>query len=261
MSPTSLDSTQRFSDRVADYVRYRPDYPAALIDWLSDAHGLVPSWTVADVGAGTGISSRMFLDAGNTVFAVEPNAPMRAAAERWLGGNPRFHAVDGSAEATTLAAGSVDLVTARAGVSLVRRRRGAARMGAHPQAARSRRAVFWNSRLLAGSAFLEGYERLLLDYGTDYVSVAERYADEAAMRRWFGEGYRGAATFPHRQLLDFDALRGRLLSSSYAPREGDPRHAPMLAALRTLFDATAREGLVGFDYETRIYVGTLPAPA
>ncbi len=260
MSPTSLDSTHRFSDRVADYVRYRPDYPAALIDWLSDAHGLVPSWTVADVGAGTGISSRMFLDAGNTVFAVEPNAPMRAAAERWLGGNPRFHAVDGSAEATTLAAGSVDLVTAAQAfhwfdADAVRRE------WARILRPRGLAAVFWNSRLLAGSAFLEGYERLLLDYGTDYVSVAERYADEAAMRRWFGEGYRGAATFPHRQLLDFDALRGRLLSSSYAPREGDPRHAPMLAALRTLFDATAREGLVGFDYETRIYVGTLPAPA
>lgn len=254
------DSTQRFSDRVADYVRYRPDYPAALIDWLSDEHGLVPSWTVADVGAGTGISSRMFLDAGNTVYAVEPNAPMRTAAERWLGENPRFHAVDGSAEATTLAAGSVDLVTAaqafhwfdadavRHEWASILRPRGLA-------------AVFWNSRLLAGSAFLEGYERLLLDYGTDYVSVAERYADEAEMRRWFGAGYRGAATFPHRQLLDFDALRGRLLSSSYAPREGHPRHAPMLAALRALFDATAREGLVGFDYETRITVGTLPAPA
>ena len=106
-----FQSTTRFSDRVDDYVRYRSDYPVALLDWLQREQGVDRHWRVADVGAGTGISSKMFLDAGYRVTAVEPNAPMRAAAEQWLRGYDGFDAVDGRADATKLADASVDLVT------------------------------------------------------------------------------------------------------------------------------------------------------
>ncbi len=116
-------------------------------------------------------------------------------------------------------------------------------------------AVYWNSRRLTGTPFLEGYERLLLDYGLDYSSVSERYGDDDDMRRWFGAGLRGMACFAHGQHLDFDALRGRLLSSSYAPRPGHPQHLPMLQALERLFADTARDGFIDFDYDTRIFVG------
>jgi hypothetical protein len=100
-----------------------------------------------------------------------------------------------------------------------------------------------------------GYEALLQTYGTDYTSVAERYADEPRMREWFGSGWRTTAQFDHRQLLDFDALRGRLMSSSYAPKEGHPNHAPMIDALRELFDDCQTDGKISFDYDTRVYIG------
>ena len=252
----SLPSTARFSDRVDDYVRYRPDYPAALLDWLQREQGVDSSWRVADIGAGTGISSKLFLDAGYRVTAVEPNAPMRAAAERWLKAYAGFDAVDGGADATGLPDASVDLVTvaqafhwfdedaARREFARILRPRGLA-------------AIWWNSRRLNGTRFLEGYEALLLAYGTDYTSVAERYADDARMRAWFGTGFRGSARFEHAQQLDFEALRGRLMSSSYAPKAGDPRHEPMLRALRELFDSCAENGTVSFDYDTRIFAGHL----
>ncbi|HEY8683015.1 MAG TPA: methyltransferase domain-containing protein, partial [Rhodanobacter sp.] len=105
---SELHSTARFSDRVDDYVRYRPDYPPALLAWLQREQGVDVDWRVADVGAGTGISSKMFLDAGYRVTAVEPNAPMRAAAEHWLQAYENFDAVDGKADATRLADASVD---------------------------------------------------------------------------------------------------------------------------------------------------------
>lgn len=253
---SDLRSTERFSDRVADYVRYRPDYPVALVDWLRREHGVDASWDVADVGAGTGISARLFLDSGHRVTAVEPNAPMRAAAEQWLGDNPRFRAVDGRADATGLPDGSVALVVvaqafhwfdetaARREFARILRPGGLA-------------AIVWNSRRLTGTPFLEGYEALLQHYGTDYTSVAERYADESRMRAWFGSGFRSAGRFDHGQKLDFDALRGRLMSSSYAPQAGHRQHAPMLDALRKLFDATAVDGRIDFTYDTRVYVGTL----
>ncbi|TAM27744.1 MAG: class I SAM-dependent methyltransferase, partial [Rhodanobacter sp.] len=105
----TLQSTERFSDRVTDYVRYRPNYPAALRDWLHHEQGVTSDWQVADIGAGTGISSKLFLDAGHAVTAVEPNAAMREAAVAWLGANPNFRAIDGRADATGLPAASIDL--------------------------------------------------------------------------------------------------------------------------------------------------------
>ena len=251
-----LRNTERFSDRVADYVRYRPDYPAALLDWLRREHGVTAAWKVADVGAGTGISSKLFLDAGHEVTAVEPNTPMREAAVAWLGGNPRFRAVDGRADATGLADAGVDLVTVAQAFHWFdpeSARREFARMLRPGGLA----AIFWNSRRLTGTPFLEGYEALLQRYGTDYTSVAERYADDDRMRAWFGAGWRGTARFEHRQSLDFDALRGRLMSSSYAPKEGHPQHEPMIAALRGLFERCQQDGHISFDYDTRIIVGTL----
>lgn len=251
-----LHATERFSDRVEDYVRYRPDYPTALIDWLRREHGVHADWPVADVGAGTGISARLFLDAGHRVTAVEPNAPMRAAAERWLGHDARFSAVDGRADATGLADGSVGLVSVAQAFHWfdeTATRREFARILRPGGLA----AIFWNTRRLVGTPFLEGYEALLRRYGTDYTSVAERYADEPRMRAWYGGGFRGTASFEHAQQLDFDALKGRLMSSSYAPRVGHSNHEPMLAALHELFDACAENDRIGFDYDTRIFVGTV----
>lgn len=254
---SDLNSTERFSNRVADYVRYRPTYPQALIDWLRKAQGVTPDWRVADIGAGTGISCKLFLDAGHTVIAVEPNAAMRTAAIEWLGSHPKFLAVDGRADATNLDDASVDLVSVAQAFHWF-----------DPQSTRREfhrilrpgglAAIYWNSRRLNGTPFLEGYEALLQIYDTDYTSVAERYADEPRMREWFGEGWRGTASFDHRQLLDFDALRGRLMSSSYAPQAGHPKHEAMIDALRRLFDACAVDGRISFDYDTRVYVGEIP---
>ncbi|MEE7546742.1 class I SAM-dependent methyltransferase [Xanthomonas sp. Kuri4-1] len=253
---STSSSKQRFSDRVADYVRYRPDYPRDLLAWVDRDLGVGTDVAVADIGAGTGISTRLFLEAGYAVTAVEPNPAMRAAAEQWLRDYPRFRSRDGSAEATGLADASVGLVMAAQAfhwfdVEAVRRewRRILAPGGLA--------LVYWNSRLLDSTPFMRGYEQLLLDYGTDYTAVAERYQDDATMRHWFGDGFRGLAHFPNVQRLDLDALRGRLLSSSYTPLAGDPRHAPMLEALAALFEANARDGHVDFEYQTRAFAGTL----
>ncbi|MCD9086639.1 class I SAM-dependent methyltransferase [Stenotrophomonas sp. SY1] len=251
------DATERFSSRVADYVRYRPGYPPALLDWLHADIGVAAQTRIADIGAGTGISTRLFLAAGHPVIAVEPNAAMRQAAEQWLAPDyPQLQVVDGTAEATTLADGSVGVVAAAQAFHWF-----------DTEAVRHEwkrilqpgglALVFWNSRLLDTSPFLTGYEQLLLEFGTDYTQVAERYQTDEQMREWFGTGLRGIAGFPNVQHLDYDGLRGRLLSSSYAPQAGHPRHAAMLQALEHLFATHAVDGHVAFEYQTRAFVGTL----
>jgi len=252
----STKSTELFSDRVADYVSFRPSYPVELVEWLGAQTGMTSSWRLVDVGAGTGISSKLFLDAGNSVIAVEPNAAMRKASELLLTGYGAFRAIAGTAEATTLANGVADLVISAQAFhwfnhDLVRLEwRRILKEGGFS-------GIFWNTRRLRGSAFLEGYEAILNDHCGSYRSVAERYPDDDYMRRWFGPGFKAAASFANRQHLDLVGVTGRLMSSSYAPKEGDPAHKPAVSALENLFARTAKDGYVDLIYDTRIFVGTL----
>src|SRR5438045_3865720 len=106
------DSTNRFSDRVDHYIRSRPSYPDALFDFLRREFGLLPGWTIADIGSGTGISGKPFLQNGNVLYGVEPNGPMRQAAEKLLADYSNFRSINGTAEATHLPDRSIDLIIA-----------------------------------------------------------------------------------------------------------------------------------------------------
>src|SRR2546430_17738249 len=112
MNRSEPATASRFNNRVENYIAYRPKYPAAVAEFLRNELGLSAASVVADVGSGTGILSELLLQAGCTVFGVEPNAAMRAAAERLLAAYPNFKSVVGTAEATTLTDASVDFVTA-----------------------------------------------------------------------------------------------------------------------------------------------------
>jgi SAM-dependent methyltransferase len=253
------DPKARFTDRVDDYVRYRPGYPPQVVDLLVRECGLGAGCVVADLGSGTGILSKMLLDAGAEVVAIEPNAAMRAAAERALGTEARFRSVDGSAESTGLAAKSVDLVTAAQAFHWFDPPRARAEMARILRRERARggcAALVWNNR--ATSPFNDDYEAMLDRFSPDYANVRERdRAPEPKIRAFFAPGEVHAATFPNAQTFDRMGLRGRLTSSSYAPRPGDPLYEPILARLDELFAMHARGGRVELVYDTVVYWGRL----
>jgi SAM-dependent methyltransferase len=255
--PPRADSTQRFSSRVENYVRYRPGYPPAAIELLRARCGLRAGARVADVGSGTGILTQPLLASGARVFAVEPNDPMRAAAEAALGGYPDFVSVKGSAEATTLAPASIDLYVAGQAFHWfdpARARSEALRV----VRARAYGALLWNERPRTGSAFHDDYDALLRRHVGEYDAVVASRADEAHMRAFFG-GRMELATFANEQRFDYEGLLGRLMSSSYAPESGHPQHAPLLAGLRALFERHAADGCVLFPYVTLVYHAPLTA--
>jgi len=258
----ATDSKERFSNRVEDYVRYRPGYPRAVLDVLREACGLAAESVVVDVGSGTGLLTQLFLENDNVVYGVEPNAAMRDAGEQFLASYKHFCSVAGSAEATTLPDACADLIVSgqafhwfepnatRAEFARILRQ-------ARPGGQAGWVAVMWNERVSDRTAFQREYATLLREYCDDYAKVAETYPQYARMKDFFGSGAGGERLLPNEQVFDFEGLRGRLLSSSYAPREGHPKHEPMLAALREIFDRHAEDGRVRFEYRTHVYYGRL----
>lgn len=251
------DPTRRFSGRVENYARYRPGYPREIVALLRGECGLSENSVVADLGSGTGILSRLFLENGNRVFGVEPNGEMRAAGERFLESYERFTSVAATAEATTLSSASVDFVTA-----------GQAFHWFDPRSARAEFAriskpggwtvLVWNTRRKEGTPFFEAYERLSNTYGTDYAEVAHnQHGSLEEVRAFFSPSAVEAATFDNRQVLDLEGLKGRLLSSSYVPSEGELNNPEMLRELEEIFGEHQEKGEVTMEYETRVYYGRL----
>ena len=253
---TFADAKQRFSNRVSDYVRHRPGYPQGLIGVLQQQCRLTKENVIADVGSGTGILSKLFLDHGNRVFGVEPNAEMRAAGEEFLRECKNFTSIAAEAEATKLPDASVDFVTAAQAFHWFQ-----------PQAARRefRRilkpdgwvVIIWNDRRNDESPFSRQYEQLLERYGTDYARVKASYPDSQQVQKFFGEDACGVRELANHQLFDFPGLLGRLKSSSYIPQEAHPTFARMLADLQRLFNENQQGGFVRMEYITRIYFAQL----
>jgi len=249
------NATSRFSDRVENYVRYRPGYPAEVLRVLRDECRLSAGDVVADIASGTGIWSRMLLENGNRVFGVEPNAEMRQAGERLLAEFDRFISLPGAAEATTLPDESVDFVTAAQAAHWFDRER-ARREFVRILKPGGWLVLLWNERLTNATAFLRAYEQLLLTFGTDYADVRHERTTEA-VNEFFDPLPFEERVFALRQEFDYAGLEGRLLSSSYAPGPEHLQHRPMLRELRRLFDEHADAGRVSFDYNTRVYFGRL----
>lgn len=255
MEPT-LNSTTRFSDRVDNYVKYRPHYPAAAYAFMKDHFKLGKASSLVDVGSGTGISTGPFLKMGCTVYAVEPNAEMRVAAEREFSKSPGFKSVDGTAEKTNLPDRSVDLILcaqafhwfdaekSRNEFMRVRKPSGAV-------------VLMWNNRLEVGTPFLEAYEKLLQTFGTDYGKVKrQNVMHNGSIEVLFKNGF-DTKSFPNAQYFDYEGLKGRLLSSSYAPNLSHPNHIPMMRELESIFKKYSSDGQIEMLYDTTLYFGKL----
>jgi SAM-dependent methyltransferase len=216
--------------------------------------GLTASSIIADIGAGTGILSQLFLSNGDTVYAVEPNAPTRRAAVESLGGDSRFHAVAGSAEETTLAAASVDFVTAAQAFHWFDRTR------AKREFARILRpggwiVLLWNDRDETSTPFAREYEELLVTYGKDYLQVKHRNISENDIAEFFQPSRMHTTKIGTFQDLDLEGLLGRLRSSLYVPAAGERNHEEIMQAAREVFARHEKNGLVRMEYETLMYLG------
>lgn len=244
-------STERFSNRVENYVKYRPGYPSEILQLFRDELNLQESSVMADIGSGTGISARLFLENGNQIFGVEPNEAMREASQDVLRSFPSFHAINGTAENTTLETDSIDIVMAAQAFHWFDKAKARAefRRILHQTGFV---ALIWNERQVDSNAFLREYEQFLLEFGTDYQEVRHEQVTKKMIRDFFQKDFREAA-FQNSQIFDFEGLKGRLLSSSYIPSEEHPRFLEMIKELTLLFTKHQKNDTIEIKYDTRVF--------
>lgn len=250
------DAKQRFSNRAADYAGYRPGYPLALYDLLVKECGLGAAHVIADIGSGTGLLSKLFLDRGNRVYAVEPNAEMRASAQEFLAGYSHFQSVDASAEYTRLADSSFDFIAVGQAFHWFDV------TAAQCEFRRILKPGGWvvivsQDRCTDETSFAQEYERLLQRFGIDYKKIKDAYPQAEKMRQLFENGACRLHALPNHQDFDWEGLQGRLRSSSYAPTENHPNYVPMMSELHRIFDAYQTNGTVRMEYIAHVYLGQL----
>jgi SAM-dependent methyltransferase len=246
----------RFSNRVDNYIKYRPDYPAEIITFLKEQGFLNVHSLIADIGSGTGISSELFLKEGNTVYGIEPNKEMREAAERLLKGYNSFISVDATAEHTSLEENSIDLIIAGQAFHWFDKKK------CKTEFKRILKqdgivVLMWNDRRTDSTQFLRSYEEFIKLYATDYLEVNHKNIDENIFNDFFGKGNYKMRSFDNFQYFDLEGLKGRILSSSYMPAEGEKDFDGMMAVLKNIFDAFQKNGKVTIEYDSKIYYGKL----
>lgn len=248
--------TERFTGRVESYRRYRPGYPAEVVETLRRECGLTSASSVADVAAGTGLLTEVFLAAGFAVTAVEPNEEMRAACATLEQEYPQLRCVAGTAEATGLPNASIDLITVAQAMhwfDLDRTRAEFARILKPGGWC----AVLYNNRRPGGDPFHEGYERLLQEFGIDYMAVKGQHMGRKRLAAFFAPSPMQSAVFENAQSFDYAGLEGRILSSSYMSQPGQPRFAEMQAAAGRLFAETQRDGAVTMVHDCVVCWGQI----
>jgi ubiquinone/menaquinone biosynthesis C-methylase UbiE len=251
-----MDSEERFSDRVENYILYRPQYPGEVYAFLQEKGLISPESIVADVGCGTGISSKLFLEKGHKVFGVEPNRPMLQAAENAFKGNDLFIPVPAPAEKTTLSDHSVDLVVCAQAFHWFDREN-AKKEFKRILKEEGKVLLLWNERRTEGEDFLQVYEDFLKMFGTDYKEVDHRQAQAENVLGSFFNGNYLCASFDNFQKLDLQGLKGRILSASYMPGPGHADHDFMMYCLKKIFNRYEENGKVTLVYDTRVYAGSI----
>lgn len=255
MKTENASSVERFSNRVENYVKYRPGYPPEMFECFRDELGMTVDSVIADIGSGTGISAKPFLENGNIVYGVEPNAAMRSAAEGYLKDFEKFQSIDGTSEGTNLETTSVDFVIAAQAFHWFK---------PEPTRREFKRilkpngytCLIWNERQLDTTPFLIEYEDLLIKYASDYKEIRHENITEEKIAAFFGKAFE-TRNFANKQVFDLDGLTGRLLSSSYMPTESDASYKPLIEELKTLFAKHASSGKIAILYDTNVYFSQL----
>lgn len=253
-SLAGTNPTYRFSNRVENYLKYRPGYPIELAIYLKTIG--IQEKIIADIGSGTGISAKLFLDLKCTVYGIEPNKEMREAGETFLSDYPEFKSINATAEFTSLTDHSVDAIVVAQAFHWFDKEKCKLEFERILKP-NGYIVLIWNDRVTDRTPFLKAYEELLISYAIDYKEVNHKNIDEKKMEAFFvafkSKNKMERLSFKNYQVFNYQGLEGRLLSSSYVPTPNHPNYEPMLTKLQQIFDEYNKGGKVTIEYDTIVY--------
>jgi ubiquinone/menaquinone biosynthesis C-methylase UbiE len=252
----SMDNTDRFTGRAETYDRYRQRYPAnEILHRLQAWCGLQPSWPIADIGAGTGMLSEVFLANGNPVIAIEPNPEMRSACEQLLRTWPRLDIRNGTDEATGLPNASVSMVAAGRAFHWFDIPRALAEFR------RILQPAGWMVLVSLGrdkddTPQCRDFEYLLTHHGIDDNYARAGYRVHDNLQEFFAADHYHAQIDGEQQ-LDWEAFLGQTMSLSVVPQAGHPRAEAFHHLLRDYFNTYASNGILTAPTKCWIDAGRL----
>lgn len=246
-------STDKYTKPASHYAKYRPDYPMQVILHLQKEGLLDKDFVVADVGSGTGKSSVLFLPHVKQVIGIEPNDKMRELSEGLVGKNFGFSTIKATAEDTTLADASADLVLVGHAFHWFDSKQ--AKLEFSRILKKERPVVLvWNKRHHDASNFMLAYNDFIAKFSLkDWPNYYENW-DANVFNKFYDFGWY-QATFRNEQEMDWEGLKGFYLSAAYAFSEEHPEHRQAIQALFELFERFQHNGIVKFVYKTEMIYG------
>ena len=247
------ENTERFSDRVDNYAKYRPGYSEKILGFLNEYNFSARS-IIADVGSGTGKLAELFLKNGNKTYAVEPNTDMRNMSDSLLTKYDNYVSINGTAEKTTLGNASVDFIVVGqafhwfdAKKTLNEFRRVLKNNGVL--------VLIWNNRKL-NTEFLIEYDSILKKFSKEYGESSHRNISDEVIEKYFSADFK-KNTIDNHQKFNFIELMGRFSSGSYTPKEGTDEYQNSYNALKKIFHKYKKSGKIIFNYDTKLFTGRI----
>jgi SAM-dependent methyltransferase len=248
---------------VQAYLAYRPRFPRGIVPFLHE-HGALPAGAVvADVGAGTGMLTEIFLEAGHRVIAVEPNGEMLEACRELAAQQPALEVVEGSAEATTLPNAAVDLIVVGRAMHWFDWPL------AHREFARILRStdgrpdgwvlVASNGHSDSGGPIPNRLSQILRKWRTDSAEADTTRDFNQRLQEFLDTSSWHRTTLQHSMTVDFPTLLGYAESLSAIPRPGEPGYDGMVAELRAVFEEYQRDGMLVTPLTCNLHLGRLRA--
>lgn len=248
------EPTSRFSDRVLDYEKFRPEYPGEIIDILIK-ECQIQNLVVADIGSGTGKFTKLLIAAAKQVIAVEPNLKMREVIENKFRSISNFRSIGGTAEQVSLPDSSVDMITAAQSFQWFNKSK------SKEEFIRILKrggwvVLLWNNRNIE-SPFEISYEELMSKYALPYPYKKKDDEFMKDIKDFYGESAFKFFELYSYQDLDYSGMKGRILSSSFIPKEESPNHKLLEKDIKSTFDHYQQSGRVRLSYKVDIYIGTI----
>lgn len=248
---------EKYSGIASLYRKYRPSYPKDLIDYLYLQVGFLSCSTIADIGSGTGLFSRLLLERGSFVYCIEPNSDMRQTAESDLGGNRSslFFSVNAIAENTGLQEKSVDFVTVAQAFHWFDREAFKSECNRILKSS-GKVVLIWNTRDYNAEVVKKEYE-IREKYYIGIQSLMARDIQKCDVHGFFSDNVFEERVFSNELVVSREAYIGMYLSGAYSPRENtNPNeYHGLKRELSILFDEFNIDQSIHLPHFTKSYVG------